>query len=99
MTGVRDSPHFSFIPATETDITEVFELFDELDSWLECEVPDVMRWVNSGMAVRFDEDFRVMLALAREEDDFQGFLEYHEHRQAMIDNMDYCPALTAIRIT
>jgi len=51
--------------------------------------PDAMRWVNSGMAVRFDEDFRVMLALAREEDDFQRFLEYHEHRQAMIDNMDY----------
>ncbi len=89
MTSVRDSPHFSFIPATETDITDVFELFDKLDSWLECEVSDAMRWINSGLAARFDEDFRVMLALAREEDDVQGFLEYHAYQQTMIDNMDY----------
>jgi len=89
MTSVRDSPHFSFIPATETDITDVFELFDKLDSWLECEDSDAMRWINSGLAARFDEDFRVMLALAREEDDVQGFLEYHAYQQTMIDNMDY----------
>ncbi len=48
-----------------------------------------MRWINSGLAARFDEDFRVMLALAREEDDVQGFLEYHAYQQTMIDNMDY----------
>ena len=30
-----------------------------------------------------------MLVLAREEDDVQGFLEYHAYRQTMLDNMDY----------
>ena len=30
-----------------------------------------------------------MLAQARQEDDFEGFLHYHEYQQAMIDNMDY----------
>ncbi|MEO3861756.1 hypothetical protein [Acrocarpospora sp. B8E8] len=89
LTSVRSSPLFSLMPASETDITQVFELFDEIDAWLESELPEGMRWINSGLDVRFDASFRARLAQAQQEDDFTGFLEFFEYQQAMIDNMDY----------
>jgi hypothetical protein len=89
LTGVRSSPLFSLLPASETDITEVFDLFDEIDSWLESELPGAMRWIDSGLNVRFDEDFRSRLAEAREEDDFDGLLRSFEYQLEMIDNMDF----------
>ncbi len=89
LTRVRSSPLFSFFSASETDITQVFELFDESDRWLESELPEAMRWINSGLDVRFDESFRLLLAQAREENDFDGFLHFFEYRQSTIDNMDY----------
>ncbi len=89
LTRVRDSPLFSFVPATETHITEVFELFDEIDAWREHELSEAMRWIESGLDVRFDAAFRSMLAQAREEDDFAGLLDYFEYQQATMDNMDY----------
>lgn len=89
LTNVRNSPLFSFIPATETHITEVFELFDEIDAWLESELPEAVQWIRSGLDVRFDENFRSLLAQAREEDDFPGLLDFFEHQQETIDNMDY----------
>ncbi|WDP99051.1 hypothetical protein PVK74_24820 [Micromonospora chalcea] len=89
LTKVRSSPMFSFLPVTETEIADVFDLFDEFDAWLASELPDAMRWIDSGLDVRFDEVFRTVLAEAQQENDFGGFLEYHEYRQAVIDNMDY----------
>jgi hypothetical protein len=61
-------------PAHETDITQVFELFDDIDSWLESELPEAMKWIDSGLDVRFDEDFRSQLAQVREENNFERFL-------------------------
>lgn len=89
LTSVSSSPLFSFMPASETDITQVFELFDEIDAWLESELPEGMQWINSGLNVRFDESFCALLAQARHEGDFAGFLAYFEYQQMMIDNMDY----------
>ena len=89
LTRVRSSPLFSLLPASETDITEVFDLFDEIDSWLATELPEAMRWIGSGLHVRFDEGFRSRLAEARKKDDFDSFLRYFEYQQDMIDNMDY----------
>ena len=90
MTSVRSSPLFSFIPAaSETDITQVFELFGEIDTWLTTQLPEAMQWISSGLNVRFDESFRTVQAQAGQEDDFEGLLQYHEYRQTMIDNMDY----------
>jgi hypothetical protein len=66
LTKVRSSPLFSFIPATETHITEVFELFDEIDAWLESELPEATTWIKLRLDVRFDEIFRPLLAQARE---------------------------------
>lgn len=89
LTRVRDSPLFSFVPATETHITEVFELFDEIDAWLNRDLSEAMRWIESGLNVRFDAIFRSLLAQSREQDDFAGLLGYFEYQQATIDNMDY----------
>jgi hypothetical protein len=76
-TGRRDAHHRGL------------RLFDELDSWLESELPEAMPWINSGLHARFDEHSRSLLAMARVENDFDGFLHYFENRQAMIDNMDH----------
>jgi hypothetical protein len=89
MTNVRNSPHFSFMPASETDIAEVFALFDELDAWLKSELHDAFQWIESGLDVRFDENFRAMAAEAQKLNDFGSFLDYHAYQQAMHDNMDY----------
>jgi len=89
LTRVRDSPLFSFLPASETDITEVFDLFDEIDSWLKSQLMEAMRWIDAGLNVRFDEDFRSRLAEARKADDFDGLLDYFDYQQMMIDNMDF----------
>jgi hypothetical protein len=89
LTEVRKSPHFSFIPARETDVAGVFDLFDEIDAWLESELPDAMQWIRSGLAVRFDEDFRREAEVAMGAGSFGTFLAYHEYQQDMVDNMDY----------
>lgn len=89
LTRVRNSPLFSLIPASETDISDVFTLFDELDAWFKSRLPEAMLWIESDLSVRFDEHFRSLVALARKEDDFSGLLRYFEYQQDMIDNMDY----------
>lgn len=89
LTRVRESPMFSFLSAGETDIAEVFALFDEIDAWLEARLPEATLWARSALDARFDEDSRRLVALAREEDDFAGLVEYCEYQQDMIANMDY----------
>lgn len=89
LTRVRNSPLFSFIAARETDIAQVFALFDDIDAWLAARLPEATAWISSGLDVRYDSIFRSLLADARAEDDFRGLLHFFEHRQATIDNMDY----------
>lgn len=89
LTRVRDSPHFSFIGANESDIAGVFALFDDIESWLTVVLPEAMQWIDSGLAVRYDYEFRSLFAVAKAEKSFDSFLQYHEYHQAQIDNMDY----------
>ena len=89
LTAVRTSPLFSLIPATDTDVMQVFELFDDVDSWMESVLPDAIRWIRSGLNVRFDEDFRMAVAAAQHAAEFEEFLRHAEYRQEMVDNMDY----------
>jgi hypothetical protein len=46
-----------------------------------------MRWITSGLAVSFDEEFRSTVAVAIDAEQFDQFLEGAEHRQAVVDNM------------
>ena len=89
LTKVRSSRVFSLLATSGTEIAEVFALFDEIDSWLESESREAMKWIESGLNVRFDHAFRSMFAAAREQDDFDSFLANFEYQQAVIDNMDY----------
>jgi hypothetical protein len=77
LTGARSSPLFSFIHATETDIADVFARFGEIDGWLESELPHAMQWIRSGLAVRFDEEFRRQAEAALQAGEFQEFLHSH----------------------
>lgn len=89
LSSVRDSPLFSFLPASETDLTQVFELFDELDAWRRAQHPEAMEWIESGLAVRFDESFREDLDSARDVGEFARLLRYAEFRDEQAMNMDY----------
>lgn len=89
LSSVRDSPLFSFLPANETDLSQVFELFDELDAWRKAQHPEAMQWIDSGLAVRFNESFRQDLDRAREVGEFASFLRYAELQDEQAMNMDY----------
>jgi hypothetical protein len=45
LTGLRKSPLLSFLPARESDVTEVFDLLDEMDAWLQFQLPHAMQWL------------------------------------------------------
>lgn len=90
LSSIRDSPLFSFHSVSETDIEGVFALFDEIDAYLAKSVPHAMAWIDSGLDVRFDAEFRTQVADCLEsEGDVEKLVEAHAYRQAMIDNMDY----------
>ncbi|UUW92233.1 hypothetical protein [Pimelobacter simplex] len=89
LTRVRESPIFSFIPAGETDISEVFALFDEIEAFLGKEHPEAVAWIGSGLDVRYDEDFRLELAHALQHDRFEQMLETHEYQHDIHVNMDF----------
>ena len=59
---LRNSPLFSILPAEESDVSEVFAFFDELDVWLKGRLPEATAWAESGLEVRFDDQFRTELA-------------------------------------
>ncbi len=90
LTRVRESPLFSFSPGGESTIAEVFALFDEIDEWIGEQLPEATAWMRSGLDVRYDGDFRSVLAEARAEDGgFERFLRYSEYAQDQLDNMDF----------
>jgi hypothetical protein len=89
LNDVRNSPLFSLLPANETDVAEVFALFDQLDAWRARVLPHASRWIESGLNVRFDIEFRADAAQAIADGDFERFARFHEYRQEMLDNMDF----------
>lgn len=89
LTRIRESPHFSLIAADETDIADVFFLFDEIEAWLSRILPEATEWIASGLDVRYDDEFRSEIDLAKTKNVFTSFIEYNAHRQDTINNMDY----------
>lgn len=89
LTSIRDSPRFSLFPVDEAEMTSVFELFDELDGWLRSTLPDAFAWIEAGLDVRFDHAFRAATKAAHDAGEFAVLLEHAEHRQAVVDNMDF----------
>lgn len=89
MSRVRESPHFSLGAPRPSEITDVFTMFDEIDRWIRDLLPDATRWFEAGLEVRFDQAFRDDLNEARQSGQFETFLDYHEHVQDQINNMDF----------
>ena len=90
LSGVRESPMFSFHRASETDIAGVFALFDEIDAYLVKFMPTAMEWIASGLNVRFDTDFMAMVVeCIKSEGSLRPMIEAFSYREDMIANMDY----------
>jgi hypothetical protein len=90
LSGIRESPMFSFHRASETDIAGVFALFDEIDAYLVKFMPRAMEWIASGLDVRFDSDFMAMVVeCIKSENSLQPMIEAFSYREDMIANMDY----------
>lgn len=89
LTRVTESPVFSFSPGSESTIAQIFAVFDEIDRWMAKRLPEASGWTASDLDVRYDEDFRSLLAQARAEGDFEGFLSYSEYAHDQFVNMDF----------
>jgi hypothetical protein len=90
LSGIRDSPLFSFHAASETDIEGVFALFDEIDAYLAKTIPQAMEWVESGLDVRFDAEFMAQVVGCTEsEASLEKLIDAHSYHADMIANMDY----------
>ncbi|MDV7357693.1 hypothetical protein R4282_32385 [Rhodococcus oxybenzonivorans] len=89
LTGTRNSPLFSLFPASEDDVADVFTLFDELDAWLNSKMTEAFMWIRSGLAVRFDKEFRSEVEEAQREGWFPDYVDRAADRQELLDNMDF----------
>lgn len=90
LSGIRDSPLFSFRAASETDIKGVFALFDEIDAYLVKAIPHAMNWIDSGLDVRFDAEFMAeVTGCIQSEGGLERLIDVHAYRVDMIINMDY----------
>jgi len=90
LTSVRDSPVFSFGSTSDAQREDVFRLFDEIDVWLRTAIPYAMQWIESGLDVRYDEEFRNMVEAASASPElFTELIDRFEYEQARVDNMDY----------
>jgi hypothetical protein len=90
LSGIRDSPLFSFHAASDTDIEGVFALFDEIDAYLGKTIPHAMEWIDSGLDVRFDAVFIAqVVGCIESEGALESLIDAHAHTADMIANMDY----------
>jgi hypothetical protein len=90
LSGIRDSPMFSFHAASDTDIEGVFTLFDEIDAYLIKRFPHAMEWIDSGLDVRFDPGFMLQVAgYIKSEGSLEKLVDEHNRTVDMAANMDY----------
>jgi hypothetical protein len=91
LSDVTESPHFSFLPVESHAYADICAVFDDVDRWLNesSRTCNAMTWIRSGLDIRFDPEFRAMLAVAEAESDFDTFLEYHSDMDDQAANMDW----------
>jgi hypothetical protein len=90
LTGVRDSPLFSFFPASETEIGDVFDLFDEIDEHFRRAAPFAAQWIESRLDVRFDEAFRKRATRASTDTErFERLIDTVGYAEDRAVNMDW----------
>lgn len=90
LSGIRDSPMFSFHPASDTDIEGAFTLFDEIDAYLAKTIPHAMQWIDSGLDVQFDATFIAQVVGCIEaEGELKTLIDVYADAADTIANMDY----------
>lgn len=89
MTSWTDSPRYSLYTTATDEIDDVFAFFDDLDGWLARKHPEATEWIDSGLPVRFDEQFRRELSSARANGEFAEFLRQQEWLHDRNMNMDF----------
>lgn len=89
LTEVRTSPLFTLFPANSTDIAGVFTLFDEFDTWLRTTPPDAIAWIESGLAVGFDQTFRDEVAEAIKAGELEALIDRTAEIEDRHQNMDF----------
>lgn len=87
---VRDSPHFQFVPAQQSDFDEAIRNLDRIDEWLHSgPLGAAMAWIDAGLDVRFDKDFRDDVARARDAGKLDELIDYHAYLWERSANMDW----------
>ncbi|WP_130841906.1 hypothetical protein [Corynebacterium neomassiliense] len=90
MSSILDSPRFSFFPLSETDLSKVFGLFDDIDAYLVRTFPHAMAWIESGLDVRFDEEFISQVSHSIENyGNVKKLIEIQSYLDDRAANMDY----------
>ncbi|WP_326711649.1 hypothetical protein OG758_22685 [Streptomyces sp. NBC_01474] len=91
LSDIRGTPYFSFVPIDADDFSRVKLSFDSIDEWLTKEAaPLAMKWIESGLDVYYDENFRTQATLAAESPDhFESFIEYFSYLTDQAANMDW----------
>ncbi|MET9185223.1 hypothetical protein [Streptomyces tendae] len=91
LSDIRGKSHFSFTPVDADDFSRVCLAFDSTDEWLKRESAlCAMRWIESGLDVYYDEDFRSLAKSAMESPHlFDSFIEYHSYLGDQAANMDW----------
>lgn len=90
LTDVRNSPLFSFHSASESQIVDVFELFDEIDTWLAMQMPHATEWIESDLDVRYDAAFMAMVVGCIEsEGNLERLIEVSSYEWEQAANMDF----------
>lgn len=87
---IRDSPHFQFIPARESDFDEAMKTLDALDEWLTTgPLKDAMVWIREGLSVRYDQEFRDELRNSRQAGKLGELIDHHNYLWERAANMDW----------
>lgn len=87
---IRDSPHFQFIPARETDFEEAMKTLEVMDAWLQSgPLADAMLWICEGLDMRYDQKFRDELRAARAAGKLGDMINHHNYLWERSANMDW----------
>ncbi len=87
---IRDSPHFQFVPARESDFEEAMKTLDAMDAWLQSgPLADAMLWISEGLDMRYDQEFRDELHTARVEGKLGDMINHHNYVWERSANMDW----------
>lgn len=90
LSSMRGRSFLSLPNASDVTIRDVFSLFDEFDEWFATAAPQASAWIESGLDVRFDNDFRDLVnSLAGDPDKFRHYIDYSLYEEDQAANMDF----------